>query len=862
MRPDGTDRKKRPLLAAFCIPAAIMLAAVAYRRIYPFGDRCFLRVDLYHQYMPFFMELRRKLTEGGSLAFTWNGGLGVNFLALYAYYLASPVNWLLALCPEDAVIEFMTALIVIKTGLCGLSFAWYLKRHFHADGYETAAFAVFYALSGYMAAYQWNIMWLDCIVLAPVILLGLEELLLRRRPLLYCVSLACSILTNYYISIFICIYLVLHTGLVLFSAGPAAAGENGIRALRRERGSGFGRFTGYSLLAGGLAGVVWVPGVLALRATRFHDIHFPQVVKVYFDLPEILARHCVNVGTELRNAHWPNIYCGAAVFFLLPLYFFSRGIPRRERCLKCLLLCFFYGSFSLNYMDFFWHGMNFPDSLPARQSFLYIFLVLTMCFEAFMHLREAAGGRIVLSAVSGLLLLYLCARPGRNGELSRSSFVFTALYLLTTVFLLVWFSVVGTGAGKTVSAVFLFWLVLAEVSMNLVTTGVPTVSRSGYRADYLANRALLRAVEGEREEEPGPLLTRIELHGRMTKNDGMLAGFPTATFFSSTGNADTAYFYRRLGMSTSKVFYSYEGATPLSSAMLSVAYTISASPEITDDFHELLAVWQGKYLYRNRCVLPPGFVVPPGLEDNRDMDAGNPVEVQNDLVRALGIERPLFQAVPVVWENGKVCVEAEENGYYYAYPLSCGTRDIAADRNGYETVYEKVYYPYILNLGWCSRGGGIVLAESGARRSEKPLDTAVYRLDSSVLEEALERLGEQPLEITASADGYVSGTVETKEDGVLVTSIPAEDGWRVSVDGKPAAVRPFGGAMLGVSLPAGRHTVVFAYRPPGLYAGAAVSIISVLCVIMLHVPFPRDPAVPARLRRRRDRGHRSERAAM
>ena len=97
MRPDGTDRKKRPLLAAFCIPAAIMLAAVAYRRIYPFGDRCFLRVDLYHQYMPFFMELRRKLTEGGSLAFTWNGGLGVNFLALYAYYLASPLNWLLLL---------------------------------------------------------------------------------------------------------------------------------------------------------------------------------------------------------------------------------------------------------------------------------------------------------------------------------------------------------------------------------------------------------------------------------------------------------------------------------------------------------------------------------------------------------------------------------------------------------------------------------------------------------------------------------------------------------------------------------------------------------------------------------------------
>ena len=861
MRPDETDRKKRPLLVAFCIPVAIMLAAVAYRGIYPFGDRCFLRVDLYHQYMPFFMELRRKLVEGGSLAFTWNGGLGVNFLALYAYYLASPVNWLLVLCPEEAVIEFMTALIVIKTGLCGLSFAWYLKRHFGADGYETALFAVFYALSGYMAAYQWNIMWLDCIVLAPVILLGLEELLLRRRPLLYCISLACSILSNYYISIFICIYLVFYTGLLLFSAGSFTGAGNGSRLSRwRERAGGLGRFVMYSLLAGGLAGVVWVPGVMALRATRFHEIHFPQTVKAYFDVVEILARHCVNVGTELRNGHWPNIYCGAAVFFLLPLYFLCRKIPWRERCLKLLLLCFFYVSFSVNYVDFLWHGLNFPDSLPARQAFLYILLVLTMCFEAFLHLREAPGGRIVASAVFGLLLLYLCARLGWNEDLSRSSFVFTALYLLTAAFLLVWFFGAGTKMGRRVSAAFLFFLVVAEASMNLSATGVPTVSRSDYRNDYLTNRMLLQTLEEKTERERQPFC-RVELRGRMTKNDGMLAGFPTATFFSSTCNADTAYFYRRLGMSTSKVFYSYEGATPLTSALLSAAYTISASPEITDDFHELLSVRQGKYLYRNRHVLPPGFVVPLQLEENWDLDAGNPVEVQNDLVRALGMDQQLFQPVPVVWEKGNVCVEAEENGYYFAYPLSCGTKDIAADRNGYETVYEKVYYPYILNLGWCSRGGRIILSESGNRRSDKTLDIAVYRLDASVLAQALEKLGEQPLEITASADGYVSGIVEAKADGLLVTSIPAESGWRIFVDGKSAAVRPFGGAMLGAALPAGRHTVLFVYRPPGLYAGLAVSISGFVILLMLHVPFPRGTAFPARFPRRRDRGRRSERAA-
>ena len=58
------------------------------------------------------------------------------------------------LCPSELIIEFMTLLIVIKIGLCGLTFAWYLKKHFGTDDYAITLFAVFYALSGYLSAYN------------------------------------------------------------------------------------------------------------------------------------------------------------------------------------------------------------------------------------------------------------------------------------------------------------------------------------------------------------------------------------------------------------------------------------------------------------------------------------------------------------------------------------------------------------------------------------------------------------------------------------------------------------------------------------------------------------------------------------
>lgn len=79
---------------------------------------------MYHQYCPFFTEFLHKLRTGGSLQYSWNLGLGSDFVSLYAYYLASPLNFLIVLCPKHYVIEFMTILVLAKIALCGLTFSY------------------------------------------------------------------------------------------------------------------------------------------------------------------------------------------------------------------------------------------------------------------------------------------------------------------------------------------------------------------------------------------------------------------------------------------------------------------------------------------------------------------------------------------------------------------------------------------------------------------------------------------------------------------------------------------------------------------------------------------------------------------
>ena len=91
------NKKRYIYFLSFFIPFSILIFTYIIRGVHPFGDRIYLARDMYHQYAPFFSELQSKLTKGESLIYSWNIGLGTNFMGLYAYYLSSPINWTLAI---------------------------------------------------------------------------------------------------------------------------------------------------------------------------------------------------------------------------------------------------------------------------------------------------------------------------------------------------------------------------------------------------------------------------------------------------------------------------------------------------------------------------------------------------------------------------------------------------------------------------------------------------------------------------------------------------------------------------------------------------------------------------------------------
>jgi len=805
------------LTFSFLVPFVIMLTLFAFCEIFPFGDRSFLFSDMYHQYMPFFSEFVRKVRAGESLYYSYNVGIGTNFVALYSYYLGSPLNWLALLVPEAYLCEFMSYLVVFKMGLCGLTAGYYLQKRFGGGDFGVVFFACFYALSGYMAAYNWNIMWLDGVALLPLILFALERLVKEGKCGLYCLLLGLSILINYYISIMICIFLVLYFVVLLVS----------------EKGSWrtVFNFALYSLLAGGLAAALLIPSAMAILETEFGGSTFPETLESYFPVADMLARHGMCVETERKLEHWPNIYCGVAVFLLVPLYATNEGISIKKRFLNLALAGIMLLSFSTNVLNFIWHGFNYPNSLPARQSFIYIFLVLVMCYEAYRNLHAAQPGRILYAYLAAAVFVLYIEKFVDYEEFPPMVEYLTLAFVTVYAVLLYLYRTRKTGQWKVVLGALALVAVIAESCINMEHTSLGTVSRSAYLNSQKDYKDL---YEQTKELEDG--FYRVEKFTRKTKNDGTLAGYPTASIFSSTMNSDVMELYDRLGSRHSKVFYTFEGATAFTSALLNVNYMFGTSDEYENSLYHLIGQSRAIYLYQNQVTLPFGYVAPTGYDLPAESTLETAVMVQNDLVNSLGVGGTLLNKVNSEDRGDDVAFTVPEDGIYYGRLTAGGTSEIEVTGGPVETQkFDNLKDESLMYLGELKAGERIVLENGNEEDQSQDIAVQVYQLDKKVLEQAIAKLSEQHLENVVYDSTHLSGSLSLKEAGRLILSIPYEDGWSVRINGEKVEPDLFGGTLMAFDLAPGDYELQMKYVPEGSRIGLAVSLVTLGIFVSLQL---------------------------
>ena len=203
-------KKNKIFLLSFTIPIITIGIIFALASIFPFGNKSILINDLSTQYVELMEYLKNALLGKHSFFYSFNWGMGKSLVGTIAYILSSPVNILLIFYPKTDIQLVIFIITLIKYGLIGLSFNFFLYKKFHTENYNTILFSLCYSLMAYNISYTLNIMWLDGVFLLPIVLGYLVEMIETDKKTGLIISLTLLIISQFYMAYIVILFSIVY----------------------------------------------------------------------------------------------------------------------------------------------------------------------------------------------------------------------------------------------------------------------------------------------------------------------------------------------------------------------------------------------------------------------------------------------------------------------------------------------------------------------------------------------------------------------------------------------------------------------------------------------------------------------------
>ena len=916
--PQIKQHKWNYLALSFFVPLIGFLSIMLFGGYEPFGNsRSMLYSDMYHQYYPFFVSFRNMLRSGDSLLDNWNIGMGLDFVGLFSYYLASPLNLITVILPESWMLEYFSLLSPIKLSLASLFFAIFLKKSFHQDDLSITLFGAFYGLCAWAFGYQWNVMWLDTFALLPLVALGTIALLRDGKFFLYTVTLFLSIFANYYVGFFTCIFVLL-----IFICYEICRFKGFYKLF-----SDLMRIALFSVLAIGMTVILELPTLAALQTTQSSVNKFPEGFRLniadentWQGLLDAMRQVLGNMGGGLTPSFkegLPNLYCGVGTIVFAFLILSSGQVKIRDKICSVFLLLFFIVSFIIRQLDYIWHGFHFTNMIPYRFSFLYSFVLLFLAYRVWILRRRIRLWQVLVALALTFVMLFSSDSYISAAEHWQDSATQTALsnllsgfssenlkaftdqfeiadlmpainviFLLAYSVVLVWYAIripfkkntswyhkqawyQAVRSRKKAACTALTLVMVVEFVFSIVFFGITfnSTNLSHYPRGTEDSERIINIMH---ELEEDTLFYRAETTHTQTYNDGALNGYNGVTTFTSSANADVTNFMRGLGYGAMENWnrYAFEEGSPVANLYLNLKYMIERQGQLEknpyfEDIHS-----SGKvHLLKNKYYLPLGFMADPALAESNFHDLSNTAnafEKQNKLLSdTLGEQIEPWSLVcgdnvsiastdTVTISNvntdavGSCSYKASSSGsvfYTYTFDRSgffCISynmpkrNDITVsydDGSGYKTLYTEGYaIPFTMAVCQVEPGDRVQITLKCKSGESSSLKLWGGLLDQRVMDYAHQELSRNTLELTKFENTFVEGNITCDKAGLLYTSIPqSSDNWHVYVDGEEKDVTLIGGAMVGVMLEEGSHTVTFRYRNKAFNLGC---IVSAVCAVV------------------------------
>ena len=136
----------------------------------------------------------------------------------------------------------------------------------------------------------------------------------------------------------------------------------------------------------------------------------------------------------------------------------------------------------------------------------------------------------------------------------------------------------------------------------------------------------------------------------------------------------------------------------------------------------------------------------------------------------------------------------------------------------------NTYYSQMFRIGSFEEGETVKVTFLCRDNSWSCLNVRFATFDNAAFSEQFSKIDRSKVSADLVSDGYARFSVkDLASNETVITTIPAEDGWQLYIDGQPASYKVYQNAFIAFDAPSGNHTAELVFTAPGLKAGAVVS---------------------------------------
>lgn len=845
---------KMALLASNCT-LVVFFVVLFLCNCYPFGDNTFLMFDMKRQYIDYDSYLSSVLCGDNNVFYSFSTTLGSGIFGFFTYYLTSPFLVILFLFPKALLPLGIEIVIGIKLAVAAFVMNLFLQRFFDVD-YVTVICSVSWALSSYLFAHSMNMMWIDVVILLPLIIWSLEKFFYSDKykvsgvrgtlsiniPYICCVF--AILYLNYYISYQVFLFLLLWSVMRLFT----------LRFPNKK----------YKILQISFNTVLGILLDAAFIApTAIELVNSPKdITKLGLELtgrnlsPFEVFSKLGTMSYDMEEARFggPQIFCGILFLVLTVMFFMNRNIDKKERIGIGALFTILLLSFCIDLFDLFWHAGMEPSGHPYRQAFLWIFLCVLCSCRMLICIKNRAGSQVDKTSAYKFVgisfvivaLIYVFSLSKRYDHVSNITIVASwAILVILAALMIVGIKLNNSKVGMIISVIIVL-VQISDITSNAVYTynyqSVNNTHMSEYSSKVSSTDASVKYIKAKDNS-----FYRMENLTPRQQNDAMQYSYNGVTHYSSAGMTYVRDFLQNLGYNDDTLYtnYGYDN-TVLADCILGIKYLISDGKVLTHPEYSKVQSDTSGSILENVNALPVAVgvndFVSPTKEEINQM---NPFSLQENIVSQLAGEKvEVFVKASATeetyTENGNICcrytVTPSLSGELYLYIEGIGdiNQGLAIEVDDeFKSAYGNEASMKVLNLGQHVSGESIVVDVIGDSFDSKLGKAVFVTEDLRAIEDIYHKLKSKFTSVTCETSSHLKITTPNC-NGVFMT-IPYENGWEVTVDGiKTKPVMVYDSLMyIPIASTADSHYIDMQFTPVGFNLGLIISIITLGIILLL-----------------------------